>query len=172
VSAIPLHHLERARNIGTAVHIACELLDQDDLDFDSIDPAILGYIVGYQQFREEYQFKPELIEHAMIGEVNELRYGMRFDRLGTVHIKGVEERVLLDLKTASKPSPSWPIQTAAYLVGYSAVDEGSRPRRAVVHLVKDATYRVLYHTLDSDFDIWSSALTVAHWRIANGTKIK
>src|ERR1700675_985366 len=34
MSGIPQHVLDRARAIGTAVHQACEYLDQDDLDLD------------------------------------------------------------------------------------------------------------------------------------------
>jgi hypothetical protein len=43
----------------------------------------------------------------------ELKYGFCVDRLGYLKT----ERILLDLKTSSKPSPSWAIQTIAYALG-------------------------------------------------------
>src|SRR2546430_413548 len=79
VSRIPPHILERAAAIGTAVHVACELLDQDDLDLDSVDPLLAGYVLAYQKFRAESGFAPELIEHRAVGIVSGLRYGFTVD---------------------------------------------------------------------------------------------
>lgn len=172
VSGIPEHILRHAADRGTAVHLACHYLDEDDLIFDSLDQEVLPYVVAYQKFREEYEFKATVIEHRMVGEVDGMRYGMTLDRVGTMTTPEGTYRVLLDLKTASKPQAYWPIQTAAYLVGYAGIDTGARPGRAVVHLRKDATFKVLVHDLDTDFDIWRSALTLAHWKIKNGSKIK
>lgn len=169
VSSIPEHILRRAADRGTAVHLACQFLDEDDLVFDSLDPEVLPYVVAYQKFREEYRFKAELIEHCMVGEVDGMRYGMTLDRVGTMN---GEERVLLDLKTSSKPQAYWTIQTAAYLVGYSEIDSQERPGRAVVHLCKDATFKLLLHNLDTDFDVWKAALTLANWKLKNGSKIR
>jgi hypothetical protein len=172
---VPPRNLARAQDVGTAVHLACQYLDEGDLDLESVDQGILGYVVGYQKFREEYQVVYDLIEHAMIGELDGMKYGMRFDRLGRVNIRGSEETMLLDIKTSSRVSPSWPIQTAAYLTGYAGLftleGEPVRPRRAVVHLAKDATYRVLRHTVEADVDVWAAALRLAYWRLANGAKL-
>src|ERR1700752_2641687 len=66
VSKIPPHILERAATLGTAAHVACELLDQDDLDIDSVDPQITGYVLAYQKFRAERGFVPDLIEHRAV----------------------------------------------------------------------------------------------------------
>src|SRR3954463_4964548 len=73
VSGIPLHYLQRAAGIGTAVHQACELLDEDDLDLDSLDPLIQGYVLGYQRFREETGFAADLVEHRRIADVDGFR---------------------------------------------------------------------------------------------------
>jgi hypothetical protein len=73
VSGIPLHYLQRAAGIGTAVHQACELLDEDDLDLESLDPLIQGYVLGYQRFREETGFAVDLVEHRRIADVDGFR---------------------------------------------------------------------------------------------------
>lgn len=168
VSGIPAHHLQRAADRGTAVHVACQYLDEDDLVIDSLDPEIVGYVVAYQRFKEQNEFVPDLIEHRMVGEVEGWQYGMTLDRLGTVAKRG---RIVLDLKTSSKPSKSWPIQTAAYVAGYSAVDKLAAPSRGVVHLHKDGTFSFLIHDQEDDFTVWVAAVRLAYWKLRNGYKI-
>lgn len=167
VSGIPAHILDRASAIGTAVHQACEFLDQDDLDLESIDPTIVGYVVGYQKFREEQKFVSELIEHRIVAQRRGLSFGMCVDRVG--HFEGSEAPVVVDIKTSSKPQPSWALQTAAYADGLGYFHDY---RRLVVHVTKDGAYKTIEHEEDGDEQAWESALTVAHWRIAHGTKIK
>jgi hypothetical protein len=72
-----------------------------------------------------------LIEYRAVGCVQELRFGFCVDRLGMVN----GARILLDLKTSSKPSRSWPIQTVAYALGLGCFEV----RRAVVHMAKDGS---------------------------------
>jgi hypothetical protein len=113
VSKIPQHILDRAAAVGTAAHEACALLDADDLDLESLDRLILGYVAGYARFLRESSSIPELIEHRGVGIVSGLPYGFCVDRIGSI----AGERILLDLKTSSKVSPSWAIQTIAYALG-------------------------------------------------------
>jgi hypothetical protein len=159
VSRIPPHILERAAAIGTAVHVACELLDQDDLDLESVDPQLTGYVLAYQKFRVETGFVPELVEHRAVGVLSGLYYGFCVDRLG--YLNG--ERIILDLKTSSKPYPSWPIQTVAYALGLGC----GEVRRAAVKLAKDGSYQLLEHADVHDAHTWEAALAVAHWRLAH-----
>ena len=51
------------------------------------------------------------------------------------------ERILLDLKTSSRASPSWAIQTIAYALGLGCFEV----RRAVIHLAKDGSYKLIEH---------------------------
>lgn len=164
VSGIPAHILDRASAIGTAVHQACEFLDQDDLELESLDPSIVGYVVGYQKFREEQKFTSELVEHRIIAELGGMKYGMCVDRMG--RFEGSDVPVVLDIKTSSRPQASWAIQTAAYAIGLSLDCE-----RKIVHVAKDGTYKVIAHE-ENDLPVWGAALEVAYWRIAHGTKIK
>lgn len=164
VSGIPLVNLQKAADRGTNVHLACQYLDEDDLVLESIDPQVLGYVVAYQKFREEYNFRAVHIEHRMVGEVDGMRYGMTLDRIGVLDAPKVplEGEILLDLKTSSKPSAAWPIQTAAYKLGYG--NDGFA--RGVVHLKKDGTFTFLIHDQDeTDSKVWSAALTLAYWRL-------
>jgi hypothetical protein len=163
VSGIPFHILEKASQIGTAVHQACEFLDQDDLSLESLDEQIVGYVAAYQKFRQETEFKPELIEHRIIARYNGLKYGMCVDRTGLLN----DKPTVLDLKTSSKKQASWAIQTAAYAIGLDAEYE-----RGVVHLAKDGTYKLIPYDDPRDYETWDAALYVAHWKLGNGAKLK
>lgn len=163
VSGIPAHILDRASAIGTAVHQACEYLDHNDLDLDSLDPLIVGYVVGYQKFKEDTGFIPELIEHRMITKQGGIAYGMCVDRTGTIK----NSKVLLDIKTSAKPQSSWAIQTAAYECALDGVRE-----RLVVQVTKDGKYSKILFTSNADYVVWQSALTVADWKLRNGAKLK
>ena len=167
VSGIPAHILDRASAIGTAVHQACEFLDQNDLDLDTLDASIVGYVLGYQKFRDEHKFVSELIEHRTVAERIGLKYGMCVDRMG--HFEGSDIPVVLDIKTSSRPQQSWSLQTAAYAYGLGYFPDY---RRVIVHVAKDGTYKLIEHGEESDDRAWEAALIVAHWRIAHGTKIK
>jgi hypothetical protein len=117
-------------------------------------------MLAYQKFRTEHSFMPEIIEHGGVGCVQGLRYGFCVDRLGL--LKG--ERVLLDLKTSYKASPSWAIQTIAYALGLGCFEV----RRAVVHLAKDGSYKLIEHpNRVQDAAIWEAALAITHWRLAH-----
>jgi hypothetical protein len=160
VSRIPPHILQRAADIGTAVHLACELLDQDDLDLDSVDSKIVGCVLAYQKFRSESGFVPELIEHRSVGICVGLQYGFCVDRMG--YIEG--QKIVLDLKTSSKPYDSWAIQTMAYALGLDCFEA----RRAAIRLAKDGSYQLIEHPdRVHDAQIWESALAIAHWRLAH-----
>jgi hypothetical protein len=165
VSGIPVHNLDRAASIGKAVHLACDLLDADDLDLDSLDPQIVGYVLGYQRFREEWDFVPELIEHRTVASVLGLQYGMCVDRVGPLRGK----MYVLDLKTSSKRRPEWAIQTIAYAQGLGMYDAG----RAALHLHKDGTYNLIeYQDRVQDAETWEAALQVAYWKLNHGAKVK
>jgi len=160
VSRVPPHILQRAADVGTAVHLACAYLDADDLDLDSVDPKIVGYVLAYQKFRCDSGFVPELIEHRAVGVSLGLQYGFCVDRMG--YVDG--QRIVLDLKTSSKAYPSWRIQTVAYALGLDCFEA----RRAAVKLAKDGSYQLLEHPdRVNDARIWESALAIAHWRLAH-----
>jgi hypothetical protein len=162
VSRVPLHYSQRAAAIGTAVHQACELLDQRDLDLESVDEEITGYVFAYQQFKEESGFVPLKIEERGVATDGELKFGYCVDRVGLL----AGEMLLLDLKTASKKMPWWGIQTA----GYADAIRHEGPR-AALHLAKDGKYKLVTHNDDSEFEVWRGALRIAHWHLAHGRKL-
>lgn len=162
---VPRRFLARAAAIGTAVHQACEFLDENDLDLDSLDPAIVGYVLGYQKFKLERNFSMVTIERRGVATdpaPGGLAYGFCLDRIGILDGK----EVLLDIKTATKKSASWAIQTAAYAEAVQF--EGSR---LAVHVSKEGSYKLIPHEEAADFHQWHHALATAHWKLAHGAKL-
>lgn len=162
---VPRRCLAQAGAIGTAVHQACEFLDQDDLDLDSLDPEIVGYVLGWQRFKQEHDFSPLMVERrgVSIAEGGKMAYGFCLDRIGAMG----EHDVLLDIKTGAEASASWAVQTAAYA---DAVEfDGDRMS---VHLGKDGSYKIIPHQDGYDFAVWRNALEIAYWRLNHGAKIR
>jgi hypothetical protein len=164
LSRAPRHFVERAGAIGTAVHQACHFLDECDLDLDSLDPLIVGYVLGYQRFKEQHNFEPVVIEQRglSVDPFGGLPYGFCLDRIGT--IGGVE--ILIEIKTASRRYDWWRIQTAAYA---SAVNFTGP--RFEVHLAKTGTYKFNRHAQDGDFAEWDGILREATEMLANGAQL-
>jgi len=161
VSRVPVHHLRRAAALGTAVHVACEFLDEDDLDLDSLDPAIVGYVLGYQKFKEQRGFAPIIVEQRGVVSTG-LPYGFCLDRIGILDHK----EVLIDIKTASRKQNWWGIQVAAYATAVEFKGE-----RLALHLSKDGGYKLIPHEDAADFTAWEAALEIAHWKLAHGSKL-
>lgn len=140
--------LNYAAERGRAVHTACQLWDEDDLDLGSLDPVIRPYVHGWIMFRDDTGFKrfPGRSECMIFHE--HLGYAGRFDCIGEYPDKTTD---MPDIKTQSDPTPDyWGMQLAAYAEALPA-DECPK-RRSVVHLRDDGTYR--YYKLNEPH----------HWR--------
>ena len=158
---IPPHILDPGRLVGKTVHLACQWLDQGCLDLDSLGKEIVGFVVSYQKFREYYSPEWLDIEKPMQGEYQGLGFAGTPDRIGRIQDKSA----VADLKTSSKPQPAWAIQLAGYQF-MSGVD-----LRMTVWLQKDGSFEVISYTDTGDEEAFKASVTLAHWRIAHGTKI-
>lgn len=139
---------------GTAIHEACELIDYG-CEPDE-DPDIDGYLVAYQSFLLDHDVKWSMIERIVYYNraENELPlYCGTVDRYGL--IDGVP--TLVDIKTYASLSTDAQLaascQTILYLDAIEEVAEryladefiesiGSQ-HRAILHLRKDGTYRLV-----------------------------
>lgn len=142
---------------GLHVHEAAELLDLNDLDWNSVYPKWAGYVHAYDRFKRDKGFVPELIEYQTYHP--QFRFAGTIDRRGMLTELG-ERRVILDLKTGVEEDwHRW--QTAGYLVlgGPSwALD-----RRGDLYLHEDGTYSPIHwHDDNADIRTFLSALTVTH----------
>jgi hypothetical protein len=144
---------EGAAERGHHVHLATQLFDEDDLDDESLDPLVAGYLEGWKRFRDEMDFVPTQIEKLVHNEV--YGYCGTLDRIGTM--KG--KLYLIDIKSGAK---EWwhRIQTAAYAL---CLPPDTVFKRASVYLSAEGKYKIDYYINKQDYHDWLSTLRV--WQI-------
>lgn len=143
---------------GLHVHQACELLDLNDLDWNSVYRGWLGYVKSYARFKDDQGFLPELIEHQTYHPA--FRFAGTMDRRGLLPALLGDRRAELDLKTGVEEDwHRW--QTGGYkILGQSA---WSQDRRGALYLQEDGSpAKLVWHDDDADLRVFLSALTITH----------
>ena len=156
--------LERARQRGVAVDAACDLIDADDLDEASVDPAIAGYVEAYRRFIADtgYTVRASQVQvhHAQLGYC------------GTADMVGrMQGRVaLLDRKCTASMHPDVAIQVAAYAEALNHMITESPPVTLIagLHLRRDGSYKVHTYDLAAAFNVFRAALVFYQWRQDGG----
>jgi len=136
---------------GSALHKAAELLDLNDLDWLSVDPAILGRLRSYQKFLDEV--KPEILSIEEKVENVAFQYQGKLDR--RVRINGRE--CIVDLK-----GPSEAAWNGVQLAGYAACFP--RPLGRYNLYLSDERYRLVERKDRMDWEIFKAAITLAAWK--------
>lgn len=149
--------LAAARERGTAVHIATELNDRDDLVEESVHESIRPYLAAWRLFRLETGFEPTLIEHRLYSQL--YGYAGTMDRAGKWRY---ELEVPLDIKTGARQKATGP-QLAAYSHAWRGGSWQRTPRYAV-YLQDDGHYDVVAHTATEDLSAFLAALTLWNWK--------
>ncbi len=148
---------EEAAWRGSAVHLACRLEDEGELDEDTLDPAIAGYLDAYRKFKAESDFRPELIEHRVVHPA--YGYAGTLDRTGTIE----PWRVIGDLKSGQVYP--W---VACQLTGYALTFPNPRTfRRMAIRLKDDGTYSVTEYpakTFQEDANDFLAALRISNFK--------
>jgi len=144
--------LENKRQIGTAVHLACELIDQNRLDASSVAPELAGYLVAYREFLAAKKPEWALIESRVYHPIG---FAGTLDRAGDM-----DGPAILDVKTGPE-SPAIGVQLAAYL---KAANLPPNTRRYALHLREDGTYRLVEHADRNDWPTFLSCLNLHNWK--------
>jgi hypothetical protein len=142
---------------GRFVHQACEYLDRDELDEDSVDPIIYPYLEAYKKFREETGFKPDLIECRLYHPT--YAYAGTLDRIGDLN----GNHVLIDLKSGAKARVD-ELQLAAYL---ELARANSIPVKKSfdLYLRDDGTYKLEpVENVKLLLPVFLSILTASRWK--------
>lgn len=160
---IPVGVLNAKAALGTAVHRACELLDNDDLDEDSDAgraglASIAGYLAGYKRFKSDKRLTIIANEQRLYHPVH--RYAGTIDRRYAIegHIWDV------DLKSTVSMSPIVGIQTAAYTEMFRANGFNALARRGALQLFPDGKYKLHEFSDPSDFPVFLSLLTIQRFK--------
>lgn len=173
-SSVPEKRLEYKRDIGDAVHYAARYLDEDRLDYDTIQPAWANYLLAYQQFLEDTEFKIEAIEKQGVHAYSAMKFGYTLDRIG--RFPGMKHRVLLELKCAYAEEESWRIQLAAYEMTIEKNPADEFIVRLALQLKPDKTYK-LWPDINgyrdpNDRKVFLWALALTNWKITNQLSLK
>jgi hypothetical protein len=161
---VPVAALEAARDRGQDIHLACQLLDEDDLDWGSLPGDQVPYVQGWDQFKEDTGFHVELIESLVACQ--SYRYVGRLDRKGLLRDGS---HAIVDLKSGL-PQAAASLQMAAY--GY-ALDPTQVFHRFVVRLQPNGKPVVKEAPVDTyirDVNVFLAATSVFNWRLENRVK--
>jgi len=145
-------YTQEARDKGTYVHTATQYHDEGDLDPETIDPEIVGYVDAWEKFRAASKIEILHIELPVCNTT--CMYAGMIDRV----VMWSKIKTVIDIK-AGQPEDWHALQTAAY----AACLPGC-VGRATVYLSKDGKYRVSTHESITDFDVFACALAVANWK--------
>ena len=149
--------LRAAAEFGNHVHEACHLLNLEELDWLTLDDALVPYVRAWEDFLEDSGAVVIKSEHQVFSE--------RFRFAGTLDVLVDWKRRtrLIDLKsTASVPRTVGP-QTAAYAQAHQEMTGSHISDRYCLHLKPDGKYKA--HKLDnpSDWTVFQSCLNVYNW---------
>lgn len=153
--------LKAAGEFGTAVHLVCELFDKNDLEYSSLDTALLPYLTAWKRFLSETSASVLEIErryhHKAMG------FAGTIDRL--LEIDG--KKVLVDIKTVSSLSPVVGIQLGAYERLILDNTEYTGLSRAAVQLCANGTYKYRMYADPMDWAAFASLICLKNWRLKN-----
>lgn len=170
LDGIPSFILEAALKRGTAVHELVHYLNENDLDWASVDDAYRPYLDAWVAFREQRELRIDLCEYRIASKKH--RVAGTLDCLGCLDGDGA----LIDYKTGNPEDVAADLQTAGYVgmatewaqtdpVLAAALARYPRLRRFSVRLRRDGTFRVTEYT---DVRDYSRFLTLtAAWHIRN-----
>jgi len=141
--------------LGTRVHLACELDDEDDLDESSVENDVAPYLSAYRRFRRESRAEIVAVEQRVYEPV--YGYCGTLDRVMRI---GAEAYVV-DLKTSLVTPASAGPQTAAYL---HALADPAVTHRAALLLRPDGSYRLDLLNNPQDWPAFLACLTLRRFK--------
>ena len=165
-AGIPPAILEYKSALGVAVHRACELYDNDDLDESTVDPVVVPYLTAWKTFLSDTHIGIEWNETQV--------YSRKYGYAGTLDRFGKIKRVgtLIDIKTVTTLSPATGVQLAGYeqaardslALGTMAIN------RYAVQLRPDGTYRMQKYDDPNDFAVFLACLQIHNFKVKHGYK--
>jgi len=162
-SHIPEHVLRYAAERGTIVHAMTEMIDDNDLDMDSVMEELRGYADAYTKFLDDHTCYIPYSEEMVYSK--KLRYCGRLDRV----IRFADKRnYIVDLKCTSSQLPAHRVQLAAYKHAWEEMGHKIDGAKSL-YLRGDGTYNIVDHSniTSSEMLTFVSALNVWWWKERN-----
>jgi hypothetical protein len=154
--------LEYKRQIGKALDKTIELSERNDLDYSSIDEAVLPFFEAWLQFKKDSEFRVLLNQPVVYSR--KLRFAGTLDILGTRHYTSSVPDELLDTKCVWTIDPATAIQTAGYALGARESLGINVKKRGGLQLLRDGKYKLFPYTNPADESVFKSCLTIHAWK--------
>ena len=151
--------LYRASKFGTAVHKATELYDDNELNEETLDLALVSHLDGWKKFLSDTKFEVLESETRVYSEQG---YAGTFDRLG----KLANKLTLLDIKTSTTVARSTSLQLAAYKQAYEEMT-GEHIEQLISVQLKPGNYSIKIYDDPTDFLTFRNFLSVYQWSHQN-----
>jgi hypothetical protein len=151
---------EYSREKGSAVHLACQLYDENDLDEATLDPVIIPYLEGWKQFRSDTGFIPSIIERPLHSTI--YRFAGTPDRAGIMN--GVD--VIPEIKTGGISFVTG-LQLAAQDILLSEAEGFRAKKRFAVQIKSNGTYKLTQYADPQDRVYFLSALSMYNLKAKN-----
>lgn len=148
--------LQKAAKFGTAVHKATELYDQNNLNIETLDTALIVYLDAWKKFLSETNFKVEKIEYR-VG--SNLGYAGTIDRVGILNKK----LTLLDIKSGTTVPKTACLQTAAYASAYNQHHNNRPIEQRICVQLKPLRYSIIPYNNITDYSMFCNFLSVYKW---------
>lgn len=165
-SRVPPDVLERARVFGQHVHEACDLFNRDELEWSSLDPALVPYVEAWKRFIDE---------SGAVAIASESRvYHKALGYAGTpdVVLAWRKSLVIPDIKSTAVVPPTVGPQTSAYAKAYQSMHGGREPARYCIQLRADGTYSSFIRNDPADWSIFVSALNCHKFKEKHRVRIE
>lgn len=170
---VPAFVLDAARTRGSAVHQLVHYLNENDLDWESVDPAYRGYLDAWVRYVDERRLTALLCEYRVASRRH--RVAGTIDLLADIDGEGW----LIDYKTGDPEDVAADFQTGSYyaLAGeWSAEDPKlaavlsrfSRWHRASVRLRRDGTFSACEYLDPRDYSRFHTLVAAWHIRHERG----
>jgi hypothetical protein len=162
-STVPDHVLQAAAHRGIGVDLACDFLDDGDLDWDTVHPPWVPYVKAWETAKPKWGLK--------ICRTQAWVYHPDYDYCGIIDVVALAHGMMVDIdrKTSKSLHPSpFGLQTAAYAMpGILIADKEGElfPRalpaeRWIMHLTRGGPVRHQCADPD-DFDDFRACIGVA-----------
>ena len=169
LSKVPTDRLKYKQALGTAVHYACDLLDDCNLDESTLHDDLKGYVSAYKKFREVTGFEPRHSELRMYSRKH--RFAGTLDKQGPFEWNGKEQESIIDLKCVWAMYPSTGPQTEGYRILFNENFKDIKVKaRFGLQLKESGHYEVFPFTDATDTTTFLSCLQLHYWRKKHNQK--
>jgi hypothetical protein len=145
---------------GTAVHQACQFLDENDLDESSLPEWILPYLAAYNKFLIDTNVEWKYIEKIVYNEF--YKYAGTLDRTGYLN----NRYCIFDIKTNASPKAT-ELQLGGYCEALFAMDcKEEQPTSAYAIVLKNTgAYSLVKYNHINGGHIFKCLAQVYWWKI-------